>query len=141
MTGERRIYEGVSVCMEGSDRRCLLPACWECVWIQALASLIVNAFQNNGVHADSLRPYRSRVRYQICARQEPLKTDTYLSRRNTQKVSLRSWLGDRGLRKGKHENVRRVDPFLLNAYRSWSIPVSVQVFMDSRMRFIPEGAR
>jgi hypothetical protein len=109
--------------------------------MQALASLIVNAFQNNGVHADSLRPYRSRVRYQICARQEPPKTDTYLSRRNTQKVSFRSWLGDRGLRKGEYEDVRRVDSFLLNAYRSWRILVSVQVFMNSRMRYIPEGAR
>lgn len=32
------------------------PACCECVWMQAPASFILNAFQNNGVQADSLRP-------------------------------------------------------------------------------------
>jgi hypothetical protein len=41
----------------GPRRRVRRTACWECVWMHAVAERRVKAFQKRGVQADSLRPW------------------------------------------------------------------------------------
>lgn len=47
------------------------PACWLCVWMQAPASLILNAFQKSGVHALSFSGTPSRLPLRRNVRSEP----------------------------------------------------------------------